>query len=83
MKVVGIWVADGENGKTPVFSPYDVSDHYVEMQSPFPFSFTCSMGNPPDLTNLVKSPQKVRKEVMKGMRVWRGGSEMIKDETEG
>jgi hypothetical protein len=81
--VVVIWEVEGENGKTPVFSPYNVSDHYVEMQSPFPFSFTYSMGNPYDLTNLVKSPQKIRKEVSGGMKVWRGGGEMIKDETEG
>ena len=31
MKVVGTWEVEGENGKTPVLRPYDVSGHYVEM----------------------------------------------------
>jgi len=47
MKVVGTWEAEGENGMTPVFKPYDVSDHDVEVNIPqrYPQSIYVSFPN--------------------------------------
>jgi hypothetical protein len=79
---MGIWEVEREYGMTPVFSPYDVSDHYVEMQS-------CSLlllhlvSTTHDHTTMIEASKDERKEVIEGMRVWRGSSEMIQDIPEG
>jgi hypothetical protein len=60
---------EGENGITPVFSPYNVSDCYVER---IPIPPNRSIDYPHDRTYLPDAPKDVRKEVIEGARSMAG-----------